>query len=148
MPRCQERHPDRRAFTLLESLVAASLIGVVVLAVVSGISAAHTVSFDGQKRILASMAADDLMLELGSLEYDQLWAYDGFDQAPGAMASLDGEAYPDTFRSLGRTVSVREVDVIEPTMGVIVRGVELTVTVRDPSVDLLTVQTFIAEPAP
>ncbi len=145
--RTNARTTPTRAFTLLESLVAASLIGVVVLAVVSGISAAHTVSFDGQKRILASMAADDLMLELGSLDYGVIWSYDGFDQPPGTMQSLDGEGYPFTFNALGRSVIVREVDVVEPEIGAIVRGMEITVTVRDATVDLLTVQTFISEPA-
>ena len=134
-------------FTLLESLVAASLIGMVVLAVISGITAAQRVSFDGQQRILAALAADDLMLEITSLPYADLDAYDGLTQAPGALQSLDGAAYPGTFWSLGRDVSVVPVEAFEPALGVVVRGRQIEISVRDQTSELLSITSFIPEPA-
>ena len=89
-------------FTLLESLMAAALMSMVVLAVASGITTAQQVSYEGQKRILASMVADDLMLELSTVPYLFMQDYNGLSQSLGEMESLDGQVYPKTFRALGR----------------------------------------------
>ncbi|HBS28985.1 MAG TPA: hypothetical protein DEB06_05945 [Phycisphaerales bacterium] len=135
-------------FTLVEALVAATVLGVVVLAVLSSVSTAHTMSFEGQKRVLAAMAADDLLLELSTLEYADLAARDGFEQPVGEMATLDGEAYPETFWSIGRSVSVEAQSVSEPALGVTVTGVLVTVTASDERGPLVSLAAFIPEPAP
>jgi len=145
---CARRALLNRGFTLLESLVAATLIGVITLAVVSGISAAQRVSFEGQKRILAAMAADDLLLELATVPYSSLLSYDGLTQAPGTMQSISGEAYPGSFWAIGRSVSVRSTDAYEPLLNVVVRGMTVEVTVSDDGADLLMVRTFRPEPTP
>ena len=134
-------------FTLLESLIAATLMGLVVLAVITGIVTAQEVSLEGQKRILAAMAADDLMLELTTLDYADLPGFDEYEQPIGALESLDGEPYPGTFWALGRTVEVDEVTYDAPAVGATVRGMRLRVTVLDEFTDLLTVETFIPEPS-
>lgn len=134
-------------FTLLESLMAAALMSMVVLAVASGITTAQQVSYEGQKRILASMVAEDLMLELSTVPYLLMQDYNGLNQEVGALASLDGQAYPSTFRALGRYATVVPVTYDEPTLGVTIRGLNISVTVRDAFVDILTIQTFIAEPS-
>lgn len=143
--------PARRraqGFTLLESLIAATLMGVVVLAVITGIVSAQQVSLEGQKRILASMAADDLMLEMTTLPYINLQGLNGFEQTLGALESLDGEPYPGTFWALGRRVAAEQTTYDEPRLGVTIRGMRMSVTVFDEFTDLLTIETFIPEPSP
>lgn len=137
----------RCGFTLIEALVASTVLGVVVLAVLSSVSAAHTMSFEGQKRVLAAMAADDLLLELSTLEYADLLLRDGTEQSVGAMSTLDGEAYPDTFWAIGRSVTVVETTVQEEALGVSIRGALVTVTAQDENAVLVTLQAFIPEPA-
>jgi len=134
-------------FTLIEALVASTVLGVVVLAVLSSVSTAHTMSFEGQKRVLAAMAADDLLLELSTLAYADLLTRDEMEQAIGSMATLDGEAYPDTFWAIGRSVAVVETTVTEETLGVSVRGALVTVTAHDEHGALVTLQAFVPEPA-
>lgn len=134
-------------FTLIEALVASTVLGVVVLAVISGVSTAHSMSFEGQKRVLAAMAADDLLLELSTLPYADLLARDETEQPIGGMTTLDGEAYPDTFWAIGRSVAVVETIVTEEALGVSVRGALVTVTAQDEHGALVTLQAFIPEPA-
>src|SRR5690606_30204324 len=137
----------QRAFTLLESLIATTLIGVIVIAVISSVTTAQQMAFEGQKLILASMAADDLLLEIATLPYEEIEEKDGFTQAPGAMVSLDGQKSPPTFWAIGRTVSVVEESLTEPNLGVSVNGLRITVYAHDEHRNLAVLETFIAEPA-
>ncbi len=135
-------------FTLLESLVATTLIGVIVIAVISAVMTAQKLSFEGQKLILASMAADDLMLELVTLPYNELQGKDGLIQAPGSIAALDGGVYPSTYWAIGRAVTVKNKSITDPTLGVMISGLEVIVVAQDEFRPLATLQTFIPEPAP
>lgn len=137
-----------QAFSLIEALVASTLLGVVVLAVISAVSAAQSLSFEGQKLILASMSADDLMAELVTIPYGDLKLRDGVSQPIGGLATMAGDPYPSTFWALGRAVSVAEEVITEPDLGVSVRGLRVRVTTRDEFRDLVSIETFIPEPAP
>ena len=141
------RRVVRRGFTLLESLIALTILTATVLAVGAAISASSQQSIEGQKQILAAMAADDLLAELSALPYDQLITHDGLDQGVGAMETLDTTPYPDTYWLIGRTVSVVETDVTTGDLGVKVRGMLVTVSAYDENRTLSEIQTFIPEPA-
>src|SRR5215210_8122673 len=52
-------HDRGRGFTLLESLVAVTILGAVVLAATSAVTAAQKISFEGQKRLLGAIGAND-----------------------------------------------------------------------------------------
>ncbi|MBL0927255.1 MAG: prepilin-type N-terminal cleavage/methylation domain-containing protein [Phycisphaerales bacterium] len=139
---------SRRGFTLLEALMAATTLGVIVLAVASAISAAQKVGFEGQKRTLAAIAVNDLLSELSTLPYNQLPAKDGMLQPPGEMRSLDGAAYPRAFWAVGRSVTVRSETLTDPSLGVPVRGVRITVEARDDGAALARAELFVPEPRP
>lgn len=142
------RREDRRGFTLLESLIAMVILAATVLAVASAISASSQQSVEGQKQILAAMAADDLLAELSATPYAQLIAYDGLDQGIGQIETLGLTPYPDTYWLIGRTVSV--VETMMSTgggLGVDVRGMLVTVLVYDENRTLSQIQVFIPEPA-
>lgn len=137
----------RGGFTLLESLVATTLIGVIVIAVISAVMTAQKLSFEGQKLILASMAADDLMLELVTLPYNELQGKDGLIQAPGSIMALDGGVYPSTYWAIGRAVTVKNKTITDPILGVMISGLEVIVVAQDEFRPLATLQTFVPEPA-
>lgn len=134
-------------FSLLEALMAATVLGVTVLAVISAAVSAQNISFDGQKRILGAIAADDYMVELMTLDYEALQLRHGTVQAPGAMMTVDGVAYPDSFWAIGRTVDVTEETVGEPELGVVVRGLRVVVRCVDDSAELSRLEMFVPEPA-
>ena len=141
------RREVRRGFTLLESLIAMVILTATVLAVGSAISASSQQSIEGQKQILAAMAADDLLSELSAIPYGELKTYDGLDQGIGLMQTLGLTPYPDTYWLIGRAVSVVETDIATGDLGVVVRGMLVTVSVYDENRTLSQIQTFIPEPA-
>ena len=137
-----------RGYTLLESLVATALLGVIVLAVISSVNASQQVSFEGQKQVLASMCASDLMAELMTLDYQTLKATDGLSQPIGALTSLDGQAYPPAYWPLGRSAQITEEIVNQQQLGVNVRGLRVVVSATDSHGELARFETFVPEPAP
>ncbi len=141
------RGRPRRGFTLIENLMAAVVLGVVVLAVGLAVSASQKASFEGQKAILASMAADDLMSELRAVAYDDLPLHDGLFQAVGEITTLAGAAYPETYWPIGRRVSVADAQIQEEGLGAYVDGRLVTVTVFDEVRDIISLETFFPEPA-
>lgn len=128
--------------------MAATVLGVVVLAVISAVTTAQRLSFEGQKRLLATMAADDFMIELTTVPYNQLKTMSLAEQAVGAMATFDGAAYPGSFWAIGRRVEVEPETVNDPGVGVSISGVRVTVTAFDAGTDLVHLTMFVPEPMP
>ena len=86
------RRANRRGFTLLESLIAMVILAATVLAVGSAINASSQQSIEGQKQILAAMAADDLLAELSALPYADLINHHGLDpREPESRTFLYGQ---------------------------------------------------------
>ena len=137
----------RRGFTLLESMIAMVILAATVLAVASAINASSQQSIEGQKQILAAMAADDLLAELSAVPYAQLSTHDGLDQGIGLMETLTSFPYPDTYWLIGRSVIVTETMMSTGALGVDVRGMLITVSAYDENRTLSQIQTFIPEPA-
>ena len=138
----------RAGFTLLESLVAVTLLGTIMLAVVAALSASQKVAFEGQKRILAAIACDDLMSELATLSYDDLKLKDGAVEPVGEMQTLDGVEYPTSFWSIGRTTSVEPTTLNDAESGATVSGVLVTVAGLDEKITLIQIQLFVPDPNP
>lgn len=138
----------RRGFTLLENLMAAVVLGIVVLAVGLAASSAQKAAFEGQKMVLASMAADDLMSELQAVNYTALPTYDGLNQPVGAIATLAGDTYPSTYWPIGRRVSITDTQYQEPGLGAKVNGRSIVITIFDDSRDVTSLDAFVPEPAP
>lgn len=96
--------------------------------------------------MLASIAANDLMSELSTLAYADLFGHDNEVQAVGEMATLDGAAYPQTFWALGREVDVEHTTMTDSDLGAPVVGAMVTVRVVDTSAVLAEISMFVAEP--
>jgi len=137
----------RRAFTLLEALFASTILSLVVLAVISALSAAQMQSFEGQKTILAAIAANNHLAELVTLDYADLRAKDGQVEVPGELMSIDGVAYPSPFWALGRDVLVVETVQTIAELSTEITGLRVVVRVNDDARVLAEIQTFVPEPA-
>ena len=135
---------SRRGFTLLESLVGVTILGVVLLAMIAAVTTAQTMSFEGQKRILASIAADDFMTEVATLDPSEALLLDGRSEPVGEMETLDGERYPGSFWALGRETAVSTVTLQDGDLGAPVPGVMVEVWVFDGfGVELTRVRLFV-----
>jgi type II secretory pathway pseudopilin PulG len=139
--------PRRRGgFTLLEALVASVILGASVIAVVSAMSTAQKLAFEGQKRVLGAMAANDLLIELATLDYSVLKSHQPINNAVGQMESLDGTAYPVSFWALGRTMTVEQTKITDAKSGAVVQGVKVVVSAIDEDKTLCAIEAFFAEP--
>ena len=126
--------------------MASAVLASVVLAVAAGMGASQGVAFDGQKRMLASIAANDLMSELATVPYADLLTWNGTNQPVGAMSTVDGAVYPESFWSLGREVEVVPTTMSDGDLGAPVIGAMVTVRVVDESAVMSEVCLFVAEP--
>lgn len=136
----------RRGLTLLECLMASTILSVIVLAVAAALNASQKLAYEGRLRVLGVNAADDLVGELMTVPYEQLPGYHRLDQAPGAMETIDGVEYPDTYASIGRTAEVVAENVTEPGLGITVAGLMITVRTTDGDHTLAELQVFRPEP--
>lgn len=142
----REARPSRRGLTLLESLIATTILSVIVLAVAAALNASQKLAYEGRQRVLGVNAADDLMVELMTVPYAQLQAYHGLDQEPGQMSSIDGQAYPQSYQTIGRSAEVVAEHVTEPGLGITVAGLTITVRATDGQYTLAELTVFRPEP--
>lgn len=129
----------------MESLIASGVLAAIVLAVGAAVSAAQMASFEGQKLILGTMAADDYLSELVTVSYASMNAHAGV-QPIGGMTTIDGVAYPNTYWAIGRAALVENTSIEEPGTGAVIHGKRLVVWTYDESRMLAIVETFVAEP--
>ena len=142
-------HPEHAGFTLLETLVAASLLVVIVVAVTGAMTAGHQHSLEAQQRITATLAAESLLGRVGSEPYDDLEDWDGHLEPVGAMTDLQGTPLPGAFRFAGRRVEVDALEQTVPELGVLVAGRAVTVESFNQDGRMLArLERFIPEPAP
>lgn len=137
----------RRAFTLLEAVIASTVLAITVLAIGAAISSAQQAAHEGQKAVLGAMACSDYMGELMTLPYAEIEARSGELLAVGTLTTLDGVAYPDSYRPLGRTMVATEQLVTIAGLGVTVRGLLVEVSTFDDERVVARVETFLPEPA-
>lgn len=142
-----ERGGYRHGFTLLEAVIASTVLALTVLAIGSAISASQMQSLEGRKAVLGSMICSDYMSELLTLSYADIEARSGETLAVGAMTSLDGVAYPDSYWPLGRSMTAEEelFEIVE--LGVTVRGLRIEVLTFDNKRVVASVESFLPEPA-
>jgi prepilin-type N-terminal cleavage/methylation domain-containing protein len=145
-PRPPQR-PPRRGFTLLETMMAASILLLVVMAVSSAMTAAHQHAYEAQQRIAGSLAAEELMNRLMTVEYSALPSWHRYREPVGKMTDIAGEMLPEAFSGVGREVSVSTVMRLLPGVDVNVRGRNVTVRTFDHGDRTLTsICRFVPEP--
>jgi hypothetical protein len=138
----------RRGFTLLESLSAAGILLVIVIAVTSAITAGQQHALEANRRIAATLAVEELVGRLTTEDYASLPTWNGYAEAVGSMTDMDGGAMPNSFAAIGRDVQVvtelKEIGELD----VRVRGRVITVRGVDADNRLLAeVSRFVPEPA-
>lgn len=148
--RLADRPADcRRGLTLLESMIAAAILLVAVIAVSSAMTAGQHHAYEAQLRISGAIAAEDLMGRLNAVAYSDLVTnWDGFEETPGDTQTQQSEDFPSAFNRIGRRVVI--IDGIMHTLpGLNVKIHGLTVQVMafdDRGETLVTLSRFIPQP--
>jgi len=139
---------QRNGFTLMESLMAAGILLVIVVAVTSAITAGQQNAFEAHQRIAATLAAEELMGRLGTEPWDNLSGWNGYTEPVGTMTDIGGQPMPLSFNMVGRQAEVTTTLKTLSGLGVNIRG--RTVVVRAFDADgriLASVTRFVPEPA-
>ena len=137
----------RRAFTLIESLMATGLLLVVVVAVSTAITAGQQQAYEAHQRIAASLAAEELMGRISTENYASLPTWNGHTENVGQLTNMDGTAATSSLQMVGR--DVRVVVGLKALNGLDVRVRGATITVRsfnNQGRTLATVTRFVPEP--
>ncbi len=145
------RSPARTgsAFTLIEAMVAVSVLSLSVLALSSAVAAGQQASLEGQKMVLGSLAVADMLSELATVPYNTLQSHHGRKADPGQMKTLDGVAYPSTYWAVGRQVSVTTTRFNDPALAVEFGGLTVKVWAFDSDGrTVASAERFVPEPAP
>jgi competence protein ComGC len=146
-PLKRARGAARRAFTLVEALIASAVLSVTVLAIGSAIGAAQMSSHEGQKAVLGAMVCGDYLSELMTLPYEDIEARSGEIIEFGEITTLDGAAYPEAYWPLGRAMTATEEVMNVAEMGVQIRGLRIEVMAFDERRVVARAETFLPEPA-
>ncbi|MEM1211901.1 MAG: prepilin-type N-terminal cleavage/methylation domain-containing protein [Planctomycetota bacterium] len=167
-PRCRAgSRCKRHAFTLIEVLIASTILAFVTLAVVNAIAAGQQQTIaaldDGRTAALAEATLEEVLAlpytdpdgdttigpdsgESTRSDFDALDDYHGWSQAANSITDPGGTNYPDTFQSLQRAVTVIDQTQSIAALGGDHTGRLITVTVTDPGGRTVTLQRFIAQP--
>lgn len=142
-------HHMRRVtgFTLLEAMMAVTILLVVVIAVTGAVTAGQQHALEARQRIAAALAAEELLGRLTAEPYDKLLGWHGYRESVGTMLDVSGKPLPDSLNLVGRSVSITTS--LETVAGLDVRVRGRTVRVQSFDSDLRVLSDlsmFIPEP--
>lgn len=156
-------------FTLIEALLATTVLAFVVAAMSQTIVAGQMQTYDAMHAGRATALAEALMEEVLVLGYDDpgggqfigpddgetqredfddIDDFHGFEEEAGGLADAAGNVYPDVFQGLTRRVTVTADEVDVPAFDTARPGLTVTVTVQEGTTGReWTVSRFVPEPA-
>jgi len=144
----RSRRPRPRGYTLLESLMAASILLGIIVAITSAVTAGQQHALEAQTRIAGSLAAEDMLSRLIIVDYADLPTWNGHTESIGAMVDMHGQPLPDVYDRIGRTVSITSELFALDDLGVTVRGRMIRVQTFDANGTTLSdISHFVPEPA-
>lgn len=163
----RKRIHARSGFTLAEVLIASAILSFVTLGIVQAVSAGQARTLDALKRARAQGLAEVLLEEIlakpyadpegaagfgpddgeaSRTDFDNVDDYHGYLETVDTLADHAGAVYPNDYQSLERSVSVVAVTNSVAALGGDHTGLQVTVSVNEPSGRVWTVVRFVPEP--
>ncbi len=136
----------RRGFSLIEALIALAILALVFTSIASAIGAGTATAGETRNRVLATLAADELLAEVMSSPRMDLLQWDGFEEIPGEGRAPDGRLEPAR-KDLSRRVTVTaETRMLEP-VGIEISGLLVVIEVSGSDDRLLSrLERFVPAP--
>lgn len=133
-------------FSLVEALIALAILALVFTAIASAIGAGTASAGEARTRVLATLAADELLAEVLASDWEGLIEWDGFEEPLGTARAPDGRPEPAR-RNLARSVQVLEVARTLQPVGIEVAGRSVLIEVRNETGHVLsTLKRFVPRP--
>ena len=118
--RLRSAAPPRRGFSLIESVLALSILAITFTAIASAIGAGTSSALEERDRVTATLATEELLAEILSAEWEQLGSWNGFEENPGEALA------PDGIQSASRARIWRTAEVLDQTLQIEPAGRQLT----------------------
>lgn len=137
---CRRAPAARRAFTLIEALVASVIVAMVAGTAAMSVAVGAAIESQNRLSVLAMQAAELRLGEVLELPYDGMSVLAG-TEAPGTLCApsrpgaggAPGPVLPESFAALSRTTAVVDEDRAFPALNNhVVRGKRVEVTVSGP----------------
>lgn len=136
-------HPG---FSLIEALIALAILALVFTAIASAIGAGTASAGETRTRVVATLAADELLAEVLASDWDDLPDWHGFSEPLGSGRAPDGRPEPAR-KNLARSVEVFELTRTLQPVGIEVAGRSVLIEIRDENERVLcTLERFIPDP--
>ncbi|QDU71242.1 type IV pilus modification PilV family protein [Mucisphaera calidilacus] len=154
----------RTGFTLLEVLVAMSILAALSLALTQAMAAGHMQTYAALEQARAITLVESMHEEIAAQPFPSnplavlplpairslitdLKAYDNLTEIPGALADHHGNLLPETYQGFTRSVLIAEnATCTINDLGVTLTGIEVTVTVALPNGQSWSTTRFIPNP--
>ncbi len=165
----RRRQSAQSGFTLIEVLMAATVLSFAVIAIAQMLVAGQMSTYEALHHRRGQSLAEAMIEEILALPYadpdgastpgpeggeatradfDNSDDFDGYSEAAGAVTDSAGDAYPSQFNLFSRAVAITETDITVTGFSADVPGIEVQVTVTDSRGQTWRVVRFIAEPSP
>ena len=135
-----------RGFSLIESVLALSILAITFTAIASAIGAGTSSALEQRDQVTATLATEELLAVILGAEWGDLATWDGFEEAPGESLAPDGSETPSRAR-IWRSASVSEHTMQLEPAGRTLEGRMIRITTRSMEGRvLMSVERFVPDP--
>ena len=135
-----------RGFSLIESVLALSILAITFTAIASAIGAGTSSALEERDQVTATLATEELLAEILAEDWNELPSWNGFPEAPGGSLAPDGRESPSRVR-IWRSATVTDHTMELEPAGRQLEGRMVQITTRSLEGRILvSVERFVPEP--
>ena len=142
------RHRSRKGIALLEVMIAVGLLTLAVSSITQAIVAAQQQNLEVRERIVASIAAESLLSQIGEADWEKLDTWNGFKEEVGSLTDPTGLALDGDWKQVGREVIITPTQIFIDALQIYITGKTINVIAFTKNGrELANLERFIAEPS-
>ena len=139
---------SRHGIALLEVMIAVGLLTLAVSSITQAIVAAQQQNLEVRERIVASIAAESLLSQIGEESWENLSTWDGYREEVGTLTDPTGIALEGDWKQVGREVTITPTEIFIDELQIFITGKTINViTFTKNGRELVNLERFIAEPS-
>jgi hypothetical protein len=138
----------RKGIALLEVMIAVGLLTLAVSSITQAIVAAQQQNLEVRERIVASIAAESLLSQIGESEWNALDTWHGFKEEVGSLTDPTGLPLEGDWNQIGRAVHITPTEIFIDELQIYITGKTINVVAFTKNGrELANLKRFIAEPS-
>ncbi len=139
---------SRQGIALLEVMIAVGLLTLAVSSITQAIVAAQQQNLEVRERIVASIAAESLLSQIGEESWENLSTWDGYREEVGTLTDPTGIALEGDWKQVGREVTITPTEIFIDELQIFITGKTINVIAFTKNGrELVNLERFIAEPS-